>query len=219
MDFIYADRLSLNFFAILCGITLQSFTFWLYRYSKFQLKTYLLFTAAFSLITLSGLARMYPIPTLPLMLASVFIFGFWFSFSKRSSNIIANTSLTILIGAQCFRFPLELILHRWAEIGTVPQTMTWTGSNWDILAGVAALVFAPFVKRNKVFAWIPQIVGSLLFINLIRVVILSSPFPFSWDLERPLLLAAYFPYALIVPVFVLPAFILHILTFRKLLAV
>ena len=127
-----------------------------------------------------------------------------------------ETPVVWLVGLQTFRLPLELILHHWAEIGTIPKTMTWTGSNIDIVAGIVALLFTPLLRFHKKLVWVPQLIGFFLLLNVLRVVLMSSPFPFSWELETPLLLAMYFPYVLIAPLFVLPAFMAHLLLFKKL---
>ncbi len=179
--------------------------------------TFIAFIVAFSLTVLSGAPKHHFIPVSPILLISVFMLCLWFSFSRYGLVLGSNFSLPVLTGFQSFRIPLELILHRWAEIGTVPETMTWTGQNYDIVSGVLALIFAPLTTRRKFFAWIPSIVGLLLLINVLRVVLMSSPFPFSWPLERPLQLIIYMPYALIVPLCVAPALIGHLVVIRRLL--
>lgn len=125
--------------------------------------------------------------------------------------------LTVLIGFQGFRLPLELILHRWATIGTVPETMTWTGQNFDVISAAVALVTAPLVSKWPCLAWIPSIIGLGLLLNVMRVVVLSSPLPFSWQLHNQLQLIMYLPYALIVPLCVAPALIGHLVVVSYLL--
>ncbi len=51
--------------------------------------------------------------------------------------------------------------------------MTWSGQNFDIISGVAALLFLPFINRRRSLAWIPNTIGLLLLINVIRVVVSS----------------------------------------------
>ena len=219
MKFITADPFSLGVFLLLAfGLTVIYYR-WL-KSSQNHKKWLILFvslTLLISTLALIGISQAYPIPLFPIMLISVMVSGLAFIFSKTASELIPKTSFVWLAGIHSFRFPLELILHQWAKLGTVPETMTWTGSNPDIITGILAICFIPILKRSDRLVWIPQLVGTVLFINVLRVVILSSPFPFSWPLENPLQLILYFPYALIVPLFVLPALIAHILTFRKLL--
>src|ERR1700679_2459469 len=78
-----------------------------------------------------------------------------------------------LVAFQGFRLPLELVLHSWVHQGVIPKTMTWNGSNWDILSGIAALGLAPLSMRSKPAAWAANIVGGVLLVNVIRVAVLS----------------------------------------------
>jgi hypothetical protein len=123
-----------------------------------------------------------------------------------------------LIAFQGFRLPLELVLHSWVHQGVIPQAMTWNGSNWDILSGIAALGLAPLSRRSKVAAWAGNIIGIVLLVNVGRVAVLSAPVPFGWQNVTPKLLLPYhLPYALIVPVCVGGALAGHVILTRALL--
>lgn len=178
---------------------------------------FLTFVVLFSLIVASGAPSNYFLPVVPLLLIGNLLLCVWFSFSVYGLALATCFSLQALIGFQCFRIPLEIILHHWSDLGTVPETMTWTGQNYDIVSGLAALFLFPFVQRRQFVAWIPSCLGLLLLINVLRVVVMSAPFSFSWSLERPLQLIMYMPYALIVPLCVAPALIGHLVVLRILL--
>lgn len=219
MEFVPADPLSLGIFIIFALIMYVGIVLILKKTPKF-LYWFLLFNLlifVISLVALTGIGLTHTIPILPLLFVLIFAFTFYFSFSKSGKKLSELLPLTLLIGFQGFRLPLELILHHWANIGTIPKTMTWTGSNWDVMAGIISLLAIPFIKRSKFITWMAQLCGFFLLLNVLRTVVMSLPLPFSWPLEKPLLLAMYFPYALIVPIFVIPAFIGHLLVFRKLL--
>jgi hypothetical protein len=132
---------------------------------------------------------------------------------------LADTSpVPWLLAFQGFRLPLELILHSWVAQGVIPKAMTWTGSNWDVLSGIAALVLAPFCRRSIPLAWAGNIFGLALLLNVGRVAVLSSPVPFGWrDVTPKLQLAFHLPYALIIPVCVGGALVGHIALTRALL--
>ncbi|TNE52452.1 MAG: hypothetical protein EP343_00295 [Deltaproteobacteria bacterium] len=176
----------------------------------------LVFTAVGSLQAWMGWGLRYTIPVIPLFFGTLLLSGVVFSFSHSGKDMSLKLSLPLLLGFQSFRLPLELLLHEWAKQGTIPETMTWTGSNWDIAAGILCLLGIGIVGKSRHAAWAVNTLSFLLLLNVIRVVILSSPFPFSWKLKTPLMLAAYFPYVLIGPLFVLPALVGHLVTFRKL---
>jgi len=111
-----------------------------------------------------------------------------------------------LLAFQGFRLPLELVLHTWVRQGVIPSTMTWTGSNWDVIAGISALLLAPLLKHaaprtRNALALTGNLIGWSLLINVMRVALLSAPVPFGWPEVTPkLLLPFHLPYALIVPV-------------------
>lgn len=127
-------------------------------------------------------------------------------------------SLPALVAFQGFRLPLELVLHSWVAQEVIPETMTWSGRNWDIVSGVLALIAAPFCRRSIVWAWIANVVGLALLANVMRVAILSSPVSFGWPVTPKLELIYHLPYALIIPVCVGGAFLGHIALTRALLA-
>jgi hypothetical protein len=139
-------------------------------------------------------------------------------FSRIGKWLAEACPLPWLLAFQGFRLPLELILHSWVGQGVIPATMTWTGSNWDVLSGLAALVLAPFCRRSIVAAWTGNIIGFVLLLNVARVAVLSSPVPFGWHDVTPKLEVAYhLPYALIIPVCVGGALVGHIALTRALL--
>ena len=96
--------------------------------------------------------------------------------------------------------------------------MTWTGSNWDIVSGILACLLCAFVDNRNWLAWIVNIVGIVLLINVGRVAVMSSPVPFGWQVDPPLELILYLPYAYIVPICVGGAALGHVLLTRKLLS-
>ena len=135
--------------------------------------------------------------------------------SPWGRDLAAGVPLWALVGFQGFRFPLELVLHEWVETGVAPPQMTWTGQNWDIAAGVVALLFVPLVRRRAVWAWVPTVLGSALLLNVIRVVVLSVPGP-TQRFPDPVLIPFRFPHVWIGSVCVVGALIGHLVAFRAL---
>ncbi len=213
------DSLSLVSFVVLTTIVQILFLNKIVKIegAKKWITSYILIIVIMSLSAAFGITNKFLIPLAPLFLVFNIIFAFLFSFSQFGSRLSDHLSVVFLLGLQSFRFPLELILHSWSDVGAIPETMTWTGQNIDIIAGVICMVLIPFYKKSIAFVWGAQIIGFGLLLNVIRVAILSSPFPFSWDLENPLVLVLYFPYVLIVPCLVTLALICHLLVFRMLL--
>ncbi|HLL52759.1 MAG TPA: hypothetical protein VK447_04375, partial [Myxococcaceae bacterium] len=102
--------------------------------------------------------------------------------------------------------------------GTIPETMTWSGQNLDIITGAVALLAAPFADKSRAAAWIANVVGAALLLNVARVATLSSPLPFAWDVEPKLRLVEHLPYAWIGSVCVAGALAGHVILTRALLA-
>lgn len=168
-------------------------------------------------VVASGRMNDLPFYGLPLFFGAILLVSTAAGLSPLGGRIATAVPLAALVGFQAFRLPLELVLHRWAEQGTIPITMTWSGQNWDIVAGTIALVAAPFAGRSRFVAWFANLTGILLLANVVRVAVLSSPLPIAWGQQPPLLLALHLPYALIGPVCVGGALFGHIVLTRALL--
>lgn len=171
-----------------------------------------------ALTVLVGTGRMASLPFsgIPVLFGSTLVVCVGGALSSFGGRLATGVPLAALVGFQAFRLPLELVLHEWAAQGTIPETMTWTGQNWDILSGIIALAAVPLVGRFPVAARAANIVGFALLLNVMRVALMSSPLPFAWGQEPLLLLALYLPYALIVPVCVGGALFGHIVLTRAL---
>jgi hypothetical protein len=164
-----------------------------------------------------GILEKLPLRGLPFFFGIIFIVSIAAGLSSLAGRMAGTLSLAALVGFQIFRLPLELVLHHWANGGTIPTTMTWTGQNWDIVSGIVALCAAFFADRRRGIAWGANLVGIVLLLNVIRVAIMSSPLPIGWNVTPPLLLALHLPYALIGPVCVGGALAGHIVLTRALL--
>lgn len=217
MEFQAADNLSLGIFSVFALIMFSLVMRAIGRTNqgrKWQILL-LVVLGLFSAASASGIVAKSFVPFGPMLFLLIFVFSLTFTFSQSGKHLAEILPLTILIGFQGFRVPLELILHQWSLSGTIPETMTWSGQNWDIAAGAVSILAIPLVKKSLKVALAVNAVGFLLLLNVVRVVVLSSPLPFAWELDRPLLLVAHFPYSLIGPLFVMPAMIGHLVTFRK----
>jgi hypothetical protein len=169
-----------------------------------------------ALLVASGRMTSLPLNGLPFFFGPILVIWTILALSPVGGQIAASVPLAALVGFQVFRLPLELVLHSWVTQGTIPGTMTWTGQNWDIVSGVSAFVCAPLAIRFRWAARLANIVGFALLLNVMRVAILSSPVPFGWGQQPPLLLAFHLPYALIGPVCVGGALFGHLVLTRAL---
>ena len=135
---------------------------------------------------------------------------------------MANTiPLWMLVGVQAFRLPLELAMHAMAERGVMPAQMTYTGRNFDIVTGAAAIVVAALLLAGRagrplVLAW--NILGFALLLNVIIVAIVSTPIFRMFGDDQLNVFVTYTPFVWLPTVMVLAALAGHLLVFRALRA-
>jgi len=175
-----------------------------------------LWLGALAALIASGKMSSLPAGGLPLFFLPILVVWIGLGLSPVGRRMSSAVPLTALVAFQTFRLPLELVLHGWVAQGVIPNTMTWTGQNLDIVSGVLALVCAPLASRHPVLARIFNGIGFALLLNVIRVAVLSSPVPFGWGVQPPLQLAFHLPYAFIGPVCVGGALFGHIVLTRAL---
>lgn len=191
-----------------------------YRSSKvtaFAALVLAIWLGAQSALVASGRMMSLPLSGLPLFFGPIVLVWTGLAISKVGRRVADTIPLAALVGFHGFRLPLELVLHAWATEGTIPETITWSGQNWDIVSGVVALAAARFVARSMAVAVVANVVGFVLLLNVVRVAILSAPVPFGWHVEPPLQVAFHLPYALIGPVCVGGALFGHLVLTRALL--
>ncbi len=176
-----------------------------------------LWLAALASLVASGLVAASPLPWLILFFVASNGMALGVASSRVGGWLASAVPIAALVAFQGFRLPLELVLHDWARQGSIPETMTWTGSNIDIVAGAVALLAAVPARTSRAAAWTANLVGLVLLLNVMRVAIMSSPLPFAWRSSAPLLLGAHLPFAFIVPVCVAGALGGHVVLTRALL--
>ncbi|QLY25745.1 hypothetical protein [Bdellovibrio sp. KM01] len=177
----------------------------------------LLWLAFGTFLTYTKIFQFRPYPMALAYFILVLLLSIGLALSRYGNRLALGLSLSALVLFHGFRLPLEIILHQWAEQGTMPTTMTWTGYNYDVVAGLLALVIAPFANSHKWLAWIFNIVGLALAVNAVYVGLMSSPLPFAWQIEPRLLLLYHIPYFLVMPVCVGGGIAGHVILTKALL--
>jgi hypothetical protein len=177
----------------------------------------LLWLAFGTFLTYTKIFQFRPYPVALAYFTLVLIVSIGVALSKYGNRLALGISISALVLFHGYRLPLEVILHQWAQQGTMPFTMTWTGYNFDVLAGILALGIAPFANSRKWLAWTFNILGIILAINAIYVGLMSSPLPFAWPIEPRLQLLYHIPYFLVMPVCVGGAVGGHVILTKALL--
>jgi len=134
---------------------------------------------------------------------------------SRWGTALLQLPIGWLVGFHAFRVPLEVVLHAWAQRGTVPVEMSWSGENFDVLTGILAVVVGPLAHRWPRLVWVFEAVGVAMLVNIVRIVVRSTPgSPFYTGVEPPVLLAAYWPTVWIATVCVFFAVAGHVVVGR-----
>jgi hypothetical protein len=150
------------------------------------------------------------------------LLGILLMFVTRSGRaFIDSLDHSRLVLVHIIRIPVEITLFLLFVHKTVPEIMTFTGRNPDILSGIsAALVYYfGFIKtklnKNLLVAW--NIICTGLLLNIVLLAIFSAPFIFQQlAFDQPNVAVFYFPYSWL-PCFIVPIVLLsHLASLRKL---
>lgn len=169
----------------------------------------------------SGVLRRFEMrpPPFVFFLVAVVALGPIIAGSPLGARLARGLPLAALVGAQAFRLPLEVVMHRAYEDGVMPVQMSYSVRNFDIVTGITAIVLAAAlirwrVPRRIVMAW--NVMGLLLLVNVVTVAVVSTPL-FRWfGDERLNTFVAYPPFVWLPAVLVLAAWTGHLVIFRAL---
>ena len=139
--------------------------------------------------------------------------------SSLGASLARSIPLWALVGAQAFRVPLELVMHRAANEGTMPVEMSYSGFNFDIFSGLSAIVVAIALRRGAppLLAALWSVVGSLLLAIIVTISILASPMIHAFGAGAHVnAWVTYPPFVWLPMVLVAAALAGHIIVFRHL---
>jgi hypothetical protein len=158
-------------------------------------------------------------PPLAFLVLSIVLLAAAIAFT-RVGDRLALLPLWGLVGLQSFRLPLELAMHAMAERGVMPEVMSYSGRNFDIVTGATALVLAPLLAgpfrhaRAVAQAW--NAFGLVLLVNVVVVAILATPRFRVFGDEQLNTWVADPPFIWLPAVLVLAALAGHLVIFRAL---
>ena len=157
-------------------------------------------------------------PPFALLVLSILALGAAIAFSPVGARL-AHLPLWTLVAVQAFRLPLEISMHALVSRGIMPEQMSYTGRNFDILTGAMAVVVAGLVAvgiggRTLVRVW--NVGGVILLANIVAVAILSTPTFAAFGPGRLNVFVFYPPFVWLPAVLVLAAFGGHLIIFRAL---
>jgi len=143
------------------------------------------------------------------------------AFSGVGQRLARFVPLWALVAVQAFRLPLELAMHAMAERGVMPDVMSYSGRNFDVVTGASAIVVALLAARGLagrrlVMLW--NVAGFLLLTNVVIVAILATPAIHYFGDQQLNVWVTYPPFVWLPAVLVLAALAGHLVIFRALSA-
>ncbi len=173
--------------------------------------------SALSLSGFSGNFKNFPFNAMPLVGVPL-ITTIILLFTSEMKTLLSYLSLRALTQLQVFRVFVEVLLWLLFIQNLLPEQMTFEGRNWDILSGITALLAGRFLLTSKHWMIVWNILGLGLLINIVTIAILSMPTPIRvFNNEPANTIVTQFPFVFL-PTFLVPlAYILHLMSLRKLL--
>lgn len=124
-------------------------------------------------------------------------------------NFIDALELKQLCLVHLVRIPVEIVLYLLFLQKAIPELMTFSGRNYDILSGITAPIIYYFGFQKKILSiniiliWNFVCLGLLL--NIVVNAVLAAPFPFQqFAFDQPNIAVLHFPFnwlpTLIVPI-------------------
>jgi hypothetical protein len=156
-------------------------------------------------------------PPFALLVVALVALGVAIAFSPLGWRLATGLPLWALVGVQAFRLPLEIAMHALVSRGIMPEQMSYSGRNFDVVTGATAIVVAGLVAagaagRRLVLAW--NILGLVLLVNIVTVAILSTPRFAAFGPDRLNVFVTYTPFVWLPTVLVLAALAGHLIIFR-----
>jgi hypothetical protein len=170
----------------------------------------------------SGVLRKWNSTPPPFFILLVAVVGIacLITWSPLGRRLAFHVPLWALVLVQLFRFPLELAMHRLATLGVMPEPMSYTGRNFDILTGATALLVAWWLgtgRGGRALALSWNVLGFLLLTNVVIVAVLATPRFQMFGADHVNVFVTYPPFVWLPTVMVLSALTGHLLIFRRLL--
>ena len=136
---------------------------------------------------------------------------------------LAKINPLYLLGIHSIRIPVELTLYGLFLASLIPEIMTFSGWNLDILVGISAVLILVYqwrtgkhLSRNVLIVW--NVLGLGFLLTIVGIAILSAPLPFQQlAFEQPNVAVLRFPYVLLPGVVVPLVLLSHLLSLKYVL--
>ncbi|MCU7934788.1 MAG: hypothetical protein KZQ99_07900 [Candidatus Thiodiazotropha sp. (ex Dulcina madagascariensis)] len=155
-----------------------------------------------------------PPPGFALLIIAIFA-AISLPFSKAGA-FLSKQPLQLIVGFQSFRIIVEIAIHLAVLEGVAPPQMSWSGLNYDIFAGISALLIFPLAQR--ITKWSLILLNTVALCSLLWtlfVAVCSLPIPIQQFTPAGIWVTV-FPFNWLPSILVPIALLGHIALFRKL---
>jgi hypothetical protein len=145
-------------------------------------------------------------------------------FSKRGGSFVTGLDARGLVLLSLVRIPVELVLYWLYQNDAVPKEMTFTGRNFDMLAGLTAPLVAAYcfqssriIHKTVLLVW--NILSLGLLLNIMVNAFLALPRSYrQFAFEVPNKAVLYFPFIWLPSFIVMAVLFSHLILFKKLMS-
>lgn len=193
------------------------------RHVTMAIGAWMVLTAGLAVTGVLSRADLRP-PPMALLIAGVVVLSVAIGVSPLGGRLAHDVPLPTLVALQMFRLPLELVMHRAATLGIMPNELSFTGYNLDIVTGTGAVVLfialrlRPRLPRAFVWAWNLWGLWCLAVIVVIAVTTAPMVRAFGDDPRHINTWVLFFPYVWLPAVLVPIAIAGHLVVTRALLS-
>ena len=141
---------------------------------------------------------------------------------KAGRRFVDSLNIETLTILHVIRIPVEITLYYLLLAKLIPRSMTFEGTNLDIISGITAplVYYLVFIakKLNPRFLLIWNFLCLGLLLNVVITAILSAPTPFQQlAFDQPNVGIGYFPFVLLPAVLVPIVLLSHLASIRQLI--
>lgn len=155
---------------------------------------------------------------LRVILAPALLVVFAIAYSPRIQRSLAGMRGDWLVSIQAFRIFMELVLHGLYQVDALPERLTFSGLNFDIVSGLLALPVGYLMHKGRAPTWLVigyNVVGLLLLATIVVMALLSAPTPLQVFSDPPGTRFVFHVPFVWLPAYVVPtALLYHLLSLR-----
>ena len=212
---------------ILFSLTVVAAVWLFFKSANYSRKLILIVAAWIVLQSVLGLVGFYTNwsslpPRFPFLIGPPIVAILLMLVLKAGRRFIDSLNIETLTILHVIRIPVEITLYYLLLAKLIPQSMTFEGTNLDIISGITAPLVYYFVFIAKklnlriLLAWNFLCLGLLL--NVVITAILSAPTPSQrLAFDQPNVGIGYFPFVLLPAVLVPIVLLSHLASIRQLI--